>query len=111
MAMPVLSMSHRRTVLSSWRIILKKGSPKVNYAFLQPLNDPKDVVSKFKAEGCDVQDALTEGSLRIFEITETYLPNAHFSATCMLQNVRSFLRDAESKGYKGLRTAGGNDVD
>jgi hypothetical protein len=64
------------------------------------------VLGRFKAIGTDFTPAVKAGSLRIFEMEPTYLPDGKFAADFMLENVRNFLGDSERLGFRGLRTAG-----
>lgn len=64
------------------------------------------VIGHFQVAGLAVAAAIKTGALRVFEMNSTYLPDGHFSADYMLQNVRNFIADAKRQGYAGLRTAG-----
>jgi len=69
--------------------------------------EPQDeVIESFKAVGFDCGEAVVAGSLRIFEMNQTYLPDGRFVADYMLSNVANFMEDAKAHGYSGLRTAG-----
>ena len=68
--------------------------------------DPEQTAENFRVVGLDVRQAIEKGSLRVFEMGETYLPSGKFAADFMLSNVKRFIKDAKAGGYKGLRTAG-----
>jgi hypothetical protein len=69
--------------------------------------DTSDVATdKFVKLGLDVRESLQSGALRIFEMNSTYLPDGTFAANYMLANVASYIDEAKSLGYTGLRTAG-----
>jgi len=65
-----------------------------------------DAIASFKAIGFDPSEAIKKGALRVFSMKQTYLPDGHFAADYMLQNVNDFLEEAKQLGYSGLRTAG-----
>lgn len=67
---------------------------------------PRQAIESFARVGLDVGEAVAQGSLRIFEMNETYLPDGHFVSDYMLNNVSNFMEDAKAQGYSGLRTAG-----
>ena len=70
-------------------------------------SDAADKVTKdFLAAGLDIEEAVSEGNLRIFEMEETYLPHSKFVGNYMLMNVVNFIIDAKARGYEGVRTAG-----
>ena len=66
----------------------------------------KQIIKELKAAGLNVQSAVDDGRVRIYDMNETYLPDGTFSRDYMLDNVSKFLGDAASEGYNGLRTAG-----
>ena len=66
----------------------------------------KDTIHMFATSGHDIEPYLKRNDLRIYNMTDTYLPNGEFVAKYMLSNVQSFVAEAKALGYKGLRTAG-----
>jgi hypothetical protein len=66
----------------------------------------KEAITNFKKRNLDVRDSIEQGSLRIFEMNSTYLPNGQFVAEYMLSNVRTFIEESKAQGFSGLRTAG-----
>jgi hypothetical protein len=66
----------------------------------------KQVTKNFKSVGFNPAKFIKKGSLKIFEMEETYLPDGDFVAKYMMENLINYLDAAESMGYSGLRTAG-----
>lgn len=60
----------------------------------------------FLRHGLDIDGALKNGEVLIYEMESTYLPHGEFVADYMLGNVQSFINDAKAQGFNGLRTAG-----
>jgi hypothetical protein len=73
--------------------------------FVTP-DPPEKVIKDFLSVEFDASEAVENGSLRIFEMAETYLPHGKFVADYMLLNVANFITEARTKGYTGIRTAG-----
>ena len=92
-----------------WRLLaeyFKVGLEQGELGVLVTPFPPEEVTKHFKDLGFDAQDFIMKGHLRIFDMTETYLPDGRFVADFMMKNVMSFIEDAKSQGYSGLRTAG-----
>ena len=64
------------------------------------------VINDLRSAGLDAQQAANDDRLRIFEMTDTYLPHGKFIANYMLQNVTDYIAEARNKGFSGVRTAG-----
>jgi len=69
-------------------------------------DEPDVAGDKFVELGFAIHEPIQSGQLRIFGMTDIYLPDGRFAANYMLANVESFIKEARSLGYKGLRTAG-----
>jgi hypothetical protein len=67
---------------------------------------PDQVLSNFRNLGYNFLQAIRNGSLRIFEMYQTYLQDGKFVSDFMAKNVLNFLDDAKNLGFTGLRTAG-----
>jgi len=63
-------------------------------------------IEDFDSVGLNIRPAVDEGRFKIFGMYDTYLPDGTFRPQTMLSNVASFIRDSQSKGFAGLRTAG-----
>jgi len=50
--------------------------------------------------------AIASGGIQIFGTKSTYMLSGRFVADYMLSNLESFIEDAHSQGYNGLRTVG-----
>ncbi len=85
---------------------LKQGLDNNELCILVTSELPDDILQSFSSLGFDAKTAYKNQSLRIFEMNQTYLPDGHFSAYYMLNNVATFINEAKANGYSGLRTAG-----
>ena len=65
-----------------------------------------NVITYFKDHGLDLVKAIKSKQFRIFDMSETYLPNGAFSSKYMISNVKTFIKSAKTDGYNGIYTAG-----
>lgn len=66
----------------------------------------KSAIKNFLSVNFDINSPLGSGSLKIYEMKATYLPNGEFVTDYMLSNINTFIQNAQDDGYHGLRTAG-----
>lgn len=84
----------------------REGLMKHELCILVTANTKREIISHMRTHGLFIKEPLQKGDLRIFEMEQTYLPNNKFTTDFMIGNVASFIEDARSLGYDGLRTAG-----
>lgn len=84
----------------------RKGLERHELCVLVTPDPLEKVIDSFLSVGLDANHAVKDDDLRIFEMTETYLPHGKFVANYMLLNVANFIIEARAKGYNGIRTAG-----
>jgi KaiC/GvpD/RAD55 family RecA-like ATPase len=97
------SESDRLQILSDY---LQQGLRKNEQCIFVTYDSIDEAIRKFESVGFDAGKYVDNGSLCIFGMIETYLPDGHFITDFMLNNVRLFISDAKKAGYKGVRTAG-----
>ena len=67
---------------------------------------PEKAIDDFNAYGFDIQQAVANGSFKVFDMQQTYLPHGTFAVDFMLNNVEQFIEDAAKQGFNGTHTAG-----
>jgi hypothetical protein len=67
---------------------------------------PEEIIEGLLLAGLDVNEAVAQNKLRLFEMNKTYLPHGAFVSNYMVTNVINFLIDAKTRGFTGVRTAG-----
>ena len=84
----------------------RQGIASNQYCIFATNDSPPAAIKQFAAAQFDAAAAVASGSMHIFEMNQVYLQGGQFEAAYMLNNVSSFIEDAKSLGFSGLRTAG-----
>lgn len=85
---------------------LREGLSRDELCILVTPEPLKEILDQLQTLDLDAHTAYDDGSLRIFDMQDTYLKGGDFVADYMLKNVETFLQDAREAGFTGLRTAG-----